>query len=146
MADQPPEEKPKRQHPRRSRPRSRVVSVKRLTRGELAREAITEGQRDELVQARPRTRGDCRDAPRPCPFVSCSHHLYLEINEETGSIKLNFPDLDPMDLVESCSLDIAERGGHTLEEIGQLTNLTRERVRQVEVRGLLQLRQRGRLR
>ena len=31
----------------------------------------------------------------------------------------------------------------TLEEIGVITNLTRERVRQVEVRGLLRLRGRA---
>jgi DNA-directed RNA polymerase sigma subunit (sigma70/sigma32) len=31
----------------------------------------------------------------------------------------------------------------TLEEIGELTNLTRERVRQVEVRGLIRLRARS---
>ncbi|NVB79179.1 MAG: hypothetical protein HOV81_12330, partial [Kofleriaceae bacterium] len=35
-------------------------------------------------------------------------------------------------------------GGLTLEEIGLITNLTRERVRQVEVRGLLELKARSR--
>jgi DNA-directed RNA polymerase sigma subunit (sigma70/sigma32) len=37
-------------------------------------------------------------------------------------------------------LDIAERGGITLEEVGEIMNLTRERIRQIEVRGLLKLR------
>ena len=34
-------------------------------------------------------------------------------------------------------IDVADRGGLTLEEVGALTNLTRERIRQVEVSGLL---------
>ena len=29
--------------------------------------------------ARPITRADCIDGPRPCPWVSCRHHLLLEI-------------------------------------------------------------------
>jgi len=36
---------------------------------------------------------------------------------------------------------VAESGGKTLDEIGEITNLTRERIRQVEVRGLDKLRE-----
>jgi DNA-directed RNA polymerase sigma subunit (sigma70/sigma32) len=46
-------------------------------------------------------------------------------------------------MTDTCALDIADRGGITLEEVGFITNLTRERVRQVEVRGLLTLRARA---
>ena len=59
-------------------------------------------------------------------------------------MKLNFPDLEPWELQHTCSLDVAERGGITLEEVGVITNLTRERIRQVEVHGLLKLKARGR--
>jgi hypothetical protein len=79
---------------------------------------------------RPRTRGDCADGPRPCPWAACRHHLALDVNPETGSMRV-VPDP-----AETCSLDVADRGGVTLEEIGQLTNLTRERIRQIEHRGL----------
>jgi hypothetical protein len=89
--------------------------------------------------ARPKTRAECCNGPRPCLFVSCRFHLYLEVNEATGSLKLNFPDVEPQDLTESCSLDIAERGGLTLEEIGRLLNVTRERARQLEMLGLTKL-------
>ena len=41
---------------------------------------------------------------------------------------------------ETCALDVADRGGITLEEVGAILNLARERIRQVEVRGLLKLR------
>ncbi|MBI5514181.1 MAG: hypothetical protein HY909_10460 [Deltaproteobacteria bacterium] len=100
----------------------------------------------DLGFERPRTRGDCQHGPhaeRPCPFVSCKHHLYLDVNDRTGSIKLNFPDLEVWDLPETCALDIADRGGITLEEVGEIMNLTRERIRQLETRGLAKLKALG---
>jgi len=89
------------------------------------------------THARPRTRGDCKDGPRPCPFVSCSHHLYLDVNPQGGSIEINFPHVDVWDMAETCSLDVAERSEPpTLEEVGKMMNLTRERIRQLEEHGL----------
>ena len=77
---------------------------------------------------------------RSAESVSCAHHLYLDVNPETGSIKLNFPDLEVWEMKDTCSLDVADRNGITLEEVGEIMNLTRERIRQVEVRGLLKLK------
>ena len=94
----------------------------------------------EVDAARPPNREACRAAERPCPFVSCKYHLYLDVNPHTGSIKLNFPDLEVWELSETCALDVADRGGITLEEVGELLNLTRERIRQVEAAGLEKLR------
>lgn len=126
---------------RRIAPRSKTIQVKRITRAALARaEVELEHLGPAVDENRPRTRGECRDAPRPCPWVGCKYHLFLDINPETGSIKLNFPDVEPWELAESCSLDLAERGGLVLEDVGNLMNLTRERVRQVEVRGLIKLK------
>jgi hypothetical protein len=79
--------------------------------------------------------------PRPCPYVSCAHHLYLDINPTSGAIKLNFPHLEVWEMKETCALDVADRGGITLEEVGEILNLTRERIRQVEVRGLGKMRE-----
>lgn len=86
---------------------------------------------------RPATRGDCHQAPGPCPFVSCKWHLYLDINEQTGAIKFNFPDKDVDELVQTCALDVADEGPHHLEAVGDLINATRERVRQIEAVALL---------
>lgn len=74
---------------------------------------------------------------RPCVFVACKQTLYLDVSE-TGSIILNFPHLEPWEMPadRSCTLDLAERGAMTLEEIASVTNLTRERIRQVELRAL----------
>lgn len=117
-------------------PRAVVIQVKQLTRRELASGAILNPPVDI---ERPRTRGECIDGPRPCPWVGCRHHLYLDINPQSGSIKLNFPTLEPWEMAATCTLDLAEEGGRTLEQIGQLLNLTRERSRQIETRALLNL-------
>jgi len=122
---------------RRTRPRSKTIAMKRLTREELRVGALMYPPVDI---PRPTTRDECRNEARPCPWVACKHHLYLDINPETGSIKINFPDLEPWELQHTCALDVAERGGITLEEVGEIMNLTRERIRQVEVRGLLKLK------
>ena len=122
---------------RDGRVRSKTIAPKRLTRDEkrLAHELVY----PEDVE-RPRTRADCQNMPRPCPFVSCEHHLYLDVNPDSGAIKLNFPHLEVWEMAETCSLDVADRGGITLEDVGAILNLTRERIRQVEVRGLVKIR------
>ena len=61
------------------------------------------------------------------------------MSARTGAIKLNFPDLEVWEMTETCALDVADRGGTTLEEVGAIMNLTRERIRQVEVKGLAKL-------
>src|SRR5262249_30552820 len=92
---------------------------------------------------RPSTREECACAERPCPFVSCKYHLYLDVNPQTGSIKVNFPHLEIWEMPETCALDIADRGGTTLEEVGDIVNFTRERIRQVEALGLSKLKAAG---
>ncbi|MFA6550386.1 MAG: sigma factor-like helix-turn-helix DNA-binding protein [Candidatus Gracilibacteria bacterium] len=98
---------------------------------------------DALNAIRPKTRGDCENSPRPCTWVGCKYALYLDVNPDTGSLKLNFPDLNPWDLDPkySCALDIADDGGWPLERVGQVTNLTRERIRQYQVAAVKKLRQ-----
>lgn len=123
---------------RRTRIRAKTIALKRLTKEEMRLGAL---EFPPVVdEPRPRVRHECKDMPRPCPFVSCKHHLYLDVNPETGSIKLNFPDLEVWEMKDTCSLDVADRNGITLEEVGEIMNLTRERIRQVEVRGLLRLK------
>jgi hypothetical protein len=79
---------------------------------------------------------------RPCIWSGCRYHLYLDV-KPNGSITLNFPDVDAEDLellAETCALDVATEDGVTLERVGELVNLTRERVRQIEVSALAQVK------
>jgi hypothetical protein len=131
---------------KRGRRRSMTMSRKEIAR-ELRRQrafGIVDPELEETVReieaSRPRSRADCANGPRPCMFIACKHHLYLDVNPATGSIKLNFPDREVWELDETCALDVADKGGITLEEVGSIMNLTRERIRQVETRGLAKLR------
>ena len=96
---------------------------------------------------RPQTRADCVNGPRPCPFVACRFSLYLDV-KDNGNIRLNFPDLaremDGLDrMPESCVLDVADRGGATLEFVGDTMGVTREMVRQMEIKIYRKLRNNG---
>jgi hypothetical protein len=124
---------------RRGIPPKKTLAVRRITQLELAagRAELAALGADEPYD-RPMTRGDCARVPRPCPYVTCKYSLYLDVSD-TGSIILNFPHLEPgqMPADQSCALDLAERGPMTLEDIATVTNLTRERIRQVELKALL---------
>jgi hypothetical protein len=124
--------------------RAQTISVKRLPQRELvlARLLLPEAAERRL----PIVRGECADGDRPCPFVSCKYHLFLDVSPSTGAIKVNFPDLWDEDggirfdeMPETCALDVAERGGATLDRVASITNLTRERVRQIEAVSLADL-------
>ncbi len=121
------------------RPRAKTIPIRGRLK-EVRSQALTVADDAELDAARPRTREDCKGGFRPCPFVSCSHHLAVDINPQTGALKVNFPHLDVWEMAETCSLDVADRGGITLEEVGSILNLTRERIRQVEAKGMVRLR------
>jgi hypothetical protein len=73
----------------------------------------------------PRTRGDCAGVPRPCPWRACRFNLTTERHHRPGGL--------------SCALDVADQGGSTLAEIGVALGVTRERVRQIQVKGLRHL-------
>lgn len=94
---------------------------------------------EDLDALRPKTRADCINGPRPCPWVGCKYHLYLDVNPKTGSIKINFPDIEPWEMEVSCVLDVADGGPVTLDEIGRIMNLTRERIRQLEKEAAVKL-------
>lgn len=80
-----------------------------------------------VIQSRPRTRGEClpggSNAVRPCQWSSCFYFLGHE--------------------KASCVLDVADQGGMTLEEVGSVFGLTRERIRQIESAALQKLSKRG---
>lgn len=133
----------------RGAPRKKTVTIK-MTRPVLLAGWVELGGRPAKDPWRPRTWGECAPFADACPYVACRHHLYLEINPDTGAITFNHPDREPHELEHSCSLAVAESGGQTLETVGDLLNITRERVRQIEVRvivmklkGTVQLRSLG---
>jgi len=117
--------------------RAHTLSMRRQSKRELERLRVTLPTPDG---ERPLFRADCLpggcNEARPCPFVTCGAHLALDVNEDNGNIKVNFPGRDgEPDLAAmpaTCALDVADRGGIVLEELGAVMNLTRERGRQLE--------------
>lgn len=109
-------------------------------------DAEREAATDMATHQRPRTRADCAGGPRPCPFVSCRHHLALDVSEATATTMgeqyrpvftpLALQD-DPAEalraMTHTCSLDAAEAGPLTLEEVGEALGCTRARAQQLEV-------------
>lgn len=80
---------------------------------------------------RPRTRGDCENGPRPCPWISCRLHLATE--RITG-----LSDEHALELLESmgdtCAQDVASRGESTLQEISDALGLPLMTVADTEKR------------
>lgn len=72
----------------------------------------------------PPTRADCPQA-RPCTYLACRYNLVLEAAPASG---------------ESCALDVADRGDHSLAEVGEILGVTRERIRQIEAGALDKIR------
>jgi len=124
----------------------RTESIRDMRNGERKRRlrALIDSWRgdrdDDPVRAdRPLTRGDCIDGPRPCPWASCRHHLALDVNERTGSITFIAPSPRIEGAAPSCSLDVADRGGLVLQDVGMILGVTRERTRQIETSALVKL-------
>jgi len=127
--------------------RGHTESMRRYSKRESARRAAAYPEQPGVDYQRPVTRADClpggANAQRPCPFVSCGHHLAVDVNERNGNIKINFPgadrdpDLDAMP--HTCALDVADAGGDaydsdgvTLDVLGDVLGITRQRCQQLE--------------
>ena len=118
------------------------VNTKRISKRDLLKGLVEFPRGIELSYARPRTRGDClqgNNVQRPCPFASCKHHLGLGVDSGNGTIRLTYGQVEIWELRETCTLDVADEGGITLEETASLLNLTRERCRQIEVSAMKKL-------
>ena len=116
--------------------RARTISVKRMTKRELE---IGRLLYPENGYWRPRTRAECAGERDPARLFLVNITYSWMFPRARGRSNSNFPDLDVWDMNESCALDVADRGGTTLEDVGAIMNLTRERIRQVEVKALAKL-------
>jgi hypothetical protein len=92
-------------------------------------------EEDYDTSDRPRTRADCVDGPRPCPWVSCRYHLAVD---DRGRPCQRHSEV--WELRETCALDVAAQGRHTLGEVGAVLGVSKERVRQIEEEALWKLR------
>lgn len=96
---------------------------------QMQKEACCSIQEEPSPEDRPRCRAECENSQRPCPWVSCKYHLYLDVMP-SGSIRFNFPGKDVWELRETCALDVADRGKQHSDEIARLINLTSSNCRE----------------
>lgn len=145
-----PEEKPRRRRRRKLKEKPPpLVQIRppgtrlaRSTHPRQLREIVQIGRllypEAERRSERPATRAGCANGVRPCPFVSCRHHLALDVREGGALVEL-FPGVPIWDMPRSCALDEVD-GPKTLDEVGAILGITRERVRQIERSAMAKVR------
>lgn len=79
----------------------------------------------------PTTRGDCIDGPRPCRAALCKYNMLFDVSRKAK---------DDFQIKETCALDIADQGEHTLKAIGELWGMTREGSRYIILNALTKVR------
>lgn len=91
---------------------------------------ILEAEAEHDVERITRTRAGCKDLPRPCPHTDCRLNLSGQMNRWK-----DLPD-------SGCVADILDREpwGHTLDEVGEVFGITRERARQIESTAIRKIR------
>ncbi len=89
----------------------------------------------------PKRRSECLNRKRPCPWVRCTHHFIWLLWDRLRD-KSDDEIADCISRIRySCVLDTVDNHGQmTLEQIGQLLNLTRERIRQIEKKAITRAR------
>src|SRR5689334_10029935 len=75
-ADGAPVTREQRRSRRKREIRARTISVKRMTKRELEIGRLLYPEHD---YEKPTKREECIGGARPCPFVSCKHHLFLDV-------------------------------------------------------------------
>jgi hypothetical protein len=100
-----------------------------------------------LDKEAPKNRSECLCMKKPCPWVRCRYHMIWAIIDRDckynfkhrhmrGDILESYTDDEIIDIIcsmkESCVLDVADKGKHTLDQIGKLVGLSSQRIQAME--------------
>lgn len=98
----------------------------------------------EFLPGVPQQRADCVDGPRPCPYISCRHHLWLlEQRDRPGNPARGAQGAATLRPTgPSCSLDVAVKP-HSLNEVATILGVVPTRIHQITLLALKKLRALG---
>lgn len=114
--------------------------VERVDNNDRARLRVLRKTNSQLNIARPKTRGECQDGVRPCPWVSCRHHLAYEVTPD-GDLRHMFPGVELGEMQDTCSLDVSDRGPSRLVDVVEVTNISIKVVQDTEDRAIETMRE-----
>ena len=83
-----------------------------------------------MKRGRPQYRSQCLNGIRPCPWVSCKHHMIWAI----GRIERLSNDqiIEKIKTIpETCTLDVADQGGMTVRNLAVVMGVGRSRIIQM---------------
>ena len=100
-------------------------------------EAIELDENFEFLPGVPTSRADCVDGPRPCPYISCRHHLWLiEQRDRPGNPARGAQGAATLRPIgASCSLDVAIKP-HSLDEVASILGVVPTRIHQITLLAL----------
>lgn len=94
------------------------------------------------IYRRPQTREDCGQFERPCPFVACRHHLFLDVTAQGHILFPYGPDVAAIETMpHTCALDAAESGERQIREIARGYNMTHQALRLTFHQAMARLRE-----
>lgn len=97
-----------------------------------------------MLRRRPRLRAECVDGFRPCPWLSCRHHLGADVLP-SGALKEPVGHAWMDGGLPTCSLDLADMGAWPHAQVGKVLGVRSVRVGQIERDGLARLYSAGAL-
>jgi hypothetical protein len=87
----------------------------------------------------PKRRRDCPPPAELCPFIECRYHLWTD-RVHRGRVMILAASSAYGDPAHFCALHEADRGPKTLEQVGVVYGVSRERIRQLEAESMAVLR------
>lgn len=95
---------------------------------------------DQVLSRQPRNRVECPPADVPCPFVACRYHVWTSTTLRQGVVVDVQVGRGWGDVKHTCALVLAEQGPRTMDQVGKILGVSRERVRQLEAGAIQFLR------
>jgi len=108
-----------------------MKSYRRKTESELETKInlyfnpLSESDKAELELARPKTRSDCENGIRPCPFASCRYNTYLDVDRK-GRITFNYSESVEELKQSNCALDYDQGRNLNDTELASALGISRE--------------------